>query len=222
MPGFLRDLRQFFQKFPTSYELVFVLEQGAAGCAKILEEECTVSSANEHFVVLHNKTSLGRARSVMAGLQKASAPFLAVLNIEMATPLADILKLLQPLISEEAIDLCRGHRHLKKNKVFTAAATPRTKLEHVFTGILREKQKSPSADPLCEIWAVRKTAWPRLAEALSSRRVRGWYLTPFLRPAAQDLGMKTLDVAILDSGVSSPSFSVGRIRWQLIWLGFFS
>jgi len=222
VPGFLQDLRSFLQKFTTTYELIFVLEQGAADCAKILAQESSIPRPHEHFVVIKNKTSQGRARSLIQGLSQATAARCAVVNIELATPLADLLKLLQNLISEDSLDICCGHRFLKKDSPFIESTQPRAQLERFFIGVLREKSKKPTADPLCEIWAVRKEAWTKIQASLGKKKVTGWYLTPTIQKISQGLELKTLEIPIYDSGQSCPSYKPWKIRRQLLFQSFFS
>lgn len=213
--SFLRDLRSFFQKFPLNYELVAVVEKGASECARLLEDAKKESSAKETITLLQNPKTLHRARSLCQGLNATQAPYILVADPQLATPLGDLFKILQNLMTESSVDVCWGNRLDKKDSLFLKSQTPRHKLERLFNGILHERNKK-SSDPLCEIGGFKKEAWVRLQEKLSTKVPKGWYLNHHLQIEIQETPLNRIEIAIHDSGQTSASYSVWRERWNLL------
>ncbi|WP_374078680.1 hypothetical protein [Bdellovibrio bacteriovorus] len=213
--SFLKDLRSFFQKFPLNYELVAIIEKGASECARLLEEAKKESSAKETISLVQNSKTLHRARSLCQGFNAAQAPYVLVGDPQLATPLGDLFKILQNLMSESTVDICWGNRLNKKDSVFLNSLAPRHKLERLFNGILHERNKK-SSDPLCEIGGFKKEAWVCLQEKLSTKTIKGWYLHQQLQKEIQETALNRIEIAIHDSGQTSASYSVWRERWNLL------
>lgn len=203
-PAFLQDLRSFFNKFPLSYELVAVIEKGS--------QDYFRSLTDDKITLIQNPKVLRRSESLRQGLNKAQGAFLIIADPQLATPLGDLFKLLQHLMSEP-LDICWGERYSKSQGAIFRPQTPRHQLEYLFNKILKEKNNLPE-DSLCETVGLKKEAWKALGEKIPSQT--GWYLSPTLRRAALGLDLKELEIFVHDSGVSSDSYSVWRERWTLL------
>ncbi len=214
LSAFLRDLRGFFQKFPLHYELVAVIEKNSSKEIAVLEEAIRTASVKERITFVKNETHRGRAASLHQGLNKAEAPYLILADVGMATPLGDLFKILQHLMTEDNLDICWGERVSKKKAPFSSADTPRFRTERLFTPILKERNKNAGSDPLCEVVGIKKTAWVRLQENLWRHSVQGWYLHPPLMIAAHALNMSHIEIFVHDNGATSSRYSVWKERWS--------
>ncbi|UXR65129.1 hypothetical protein EZJ49_02560 [Bdellovibrio bacteriovorus] len=200
----LRDLQTFFTKFPVPYEVVL-----------IAEKDVVVSAPAAPVRVVQNKKYLGRAASLWQGLQTAQGHFLAVSSVEMNTPLGDLFRLLQHLISEEKVDLYWGDRYAQKNSSFLKKENPRQKNEHLFNGILKEKFGPVPADPLSDVIMIRQEAFKKLTSQGQKQKIRGWYLGPSLLRTLKQQPLQMEQLPVLDSGVTAPGFSLWNARWSL-------
>lgn len=214
IPTFLQDMRSFFNKFPLTYEVLFVIEKGAVGCQQLLESAAMASGEREVITVLLNTQTRQRAESLRQGLNKAQGLYLIVADPAMATPLGDLFKILQHLMSESDLDLCCGERYSKKNSTIANPKTPRHHLENLFNRILKEKLETPHVDPLCETVGIKKASWQRLEANIL--RQKGWYLGLDIRKHSRHLALKTIEVFVHDSGKSPRSYPLWQARWHLL------
>ncbi|QDK37047.1 hypothetical protein DOE51_05280 [Bdellovibrio sp. NC01] len=213
---FMRDLRSFFGKFPVNYEVIAIVEKGAKLSLQAITEESALSSEKERIVIKQNTKKLGRAKSLIRGLSEATAPAMLIVNAEMASPLGDVFKLWQHLITEEQVDITWGNRYSKKDSPFMTSASPRVRTEHFFNNIMRSKEPEAIQDPLCEVLAIKKTAWQKIYHEISLGAVRGWYLSPALQRCPSFHKLNVIEVPIFDSGAMSHSYSTWIERWHLM------
>lgn len=217
VPTFLQDVRSFFAKFPVHYEVIAVVEKSADDCAKAIQEQQKLSPTKESLRLEQNAKTLGRAQSMIQGLNRGQAPALLLLNAEMASPLGDVFKLWQHLVAEEQSDIVWGDRYSKKDSPFQSSVSPRIRTEHFFNQILRGKDREDALeDPLCEVLAIRKSAWEKIRSELATKKVKGWYLSAALQKCTAIDDMKIIEVPIFDSGATSPSYSTWKERWYLM------
>ncbi|WP_413583524.1 glycosyltransferase [Bdellovibrio sp. HCB288] len=216
IPSFIQDLRSFFQKFPMRYELIALVEQGADRSFDILREQADSSGDNELLVIHRNDKKKGRALSLYQGMDLAQAPYLMILDSELASPFGDVFKLWQHLVAEEKIDVCWGDRYRKKENPFLQAVSRRAKTELLFNNILRDKYNHSLQDPLCEVIAIKKSAWLKIREELPLQKLRGWYLTPALHHSVRLQTLSIIEIPVYDSGKTSRSYHVWGERWHLL------
>ncbi|WII73634.1 glycosyltransferase [Bdellovibrio sp. 22V] len=221
VPDFLKDVRSFFQKFPLSYELIFAVENNASACSEILQPELKNAGPKETLVLLQNTKTRGRAESLRHALHKAQAPFVLVATVEMATPLGDLFKILQHLMTEPDVDICWGDRTSRKDSPFQYKREPRHRIEHTFNAITREKNRQPFKDPSCEIWGIKKTAWSDIGNSSPTHPWRGWYTAPYVQNLCRKLNKSVVEVPVYDSGATSPSYSLWKERLNLLTKGVF-
>lgn len=200
----LRDLQTFFTKFPLPYEVILMAEKGVV-----------ISETSASVRIIQNEKHRGRAASLWQGLQAAQGHFLTVSSVEMSTPLGDLFRLLQHLMSEEKADLYWGDRYAQKNSPFLKKENPRQKNEHLFNGILKEKFGPAPADPLSEVMMFKQEALKKLALHLNTQKIKGWYLAPSVLRALKLQPLHLEQLPILDSGVTAPGFSLWKARWSL-------
>lgn len=215
VPSMLRDLRTFFQKFPMTYQLIALVEHGAEKTLRVLQDQNATKNSNEILVIHSNEKKKGRALSLFQGMELAQAPFVMILDPELASPFGDVFKLWQHLVAEEKIDVCWGDRYRKKENPFLRGKSPRAKTELLFNNILREKYKDSLQDPLCEVFAIKKDAWEKIRSELPLQHVRGWYLTPALHQSALLKTLNVIEIPIYDSGMTSKSYHVWKERLNL-------
>lgn len=215
IPSFLQDLRTFFQKFPMKYELIALVERGADKTFEVLSAQIEKSAPNEALVLHRNDKNKGRALSLYQGMELARAPYVMILDSELASPFGDVFKLWQHLVAEEKVDICWGDRYRKKENPFLKGETSRAKTEILFNNILREKYDNSLQDPLCEVIAIKKNAWDKIREEIPLQKMRGWYLTPALHHSARLKTLNIIEIPVYDSGRSSKSYAVWKERMNL-------
>ena len=215
VPAFMQDLRSFFQKFPLNYELIVLVEKKAHGTFAAIQAESSRSPQNEQLILHKNDKNLGRALSLYRGIDKARAPFVMILDSELASPFGDIFKLWQHLVAEEMVDICWGDRYRKKESPFNTSPSPRVRTEHLFNGILRDKYKDSLQDPLCEVFALKKSAWEKIRDQVPLQELRGWYLSPALHASARLKTLNVIEIPVYDSGATSKSYNLWRERLNL-------
>nr|BFD62254.1 hypothetical protein BdHM001_09350 [Bdellovibrio sp. HM001] len=200
----LRDLQTFFAKFPLPYEVILMTEKGVV-----------VSDPPKAVKVIRNEKHLGRAASLWQGLQAAQGHFLTISSVEMSTPLGDLFRLLQHLMSEEKIDLYWGNRYAQKNSSFLKTENTRQTNEHLFNGILKEKFGPVPADPLSDVLMIKQDALKKLTVHMKKQKIQGWYLAPSVLRALRQQPLQVEQLSVLDSGQTAPGYSLWGTRWSL-------
>ena len=215
-PAFLKDVRSFFTKLPIQYEVVFVFEFTGNSPFPRLEDLSSGDQTREKITILNNSQRLKRAESLRQGFNHAQGEYLIVADVAMQTPLGDLFKILQHLMTEDELQICWGERYSKKNNSFVQATTSRHALENLFNKILQEKLMLENKDILCETLGMRKSSWQKIDSRIS--RQSGWYLAPALRHSCKIHSIAAKDVFVHDSGNSSRSYSLWSERWNLFKL----
>lgn len=205
LKAFLQDVQSFFARFPLQWEIILVLEPGTQ-----MPTEITSS-----LVIIENTSRLGRAASLWKGLMATRAPFSLITSVEMSTPLGDLFKILQHLMTEAEVDLYWGNRYKRKDSPFLHGSHPRHRSENFFNTVLRERYLGAPQDPLSEVLAFKKATLETLNENLNASKMRGWYLGPYVLSALQKKKLKLHEVPVYESGVTSRHYSLWRARWNL-------
>lgn len=215
VPSFMQDLRSFLNKFPLSYEVLFVVDKRTRDSRSLVEAATGARGERETITILENTHSLRRAESIRRGLNNALGLYLVVADLTIATPLGDLFKLLQHLMGEaDLVEVCWGERYSKKSSAISNPQTPRHRLENLFNRILQEQRKSPYPDQLCETFGVSRETWKKIDRHLP--RQVGWYLGPDIRRSSPLLNLKIQEIFVHDSGKSPRSYSLWRERWNLL------
>lgn len=215
---FFKDLHGFFQNFPIRYEVIAVCCENSSS-AKFLQDYVPELKQSGALKMVFTKRKCSRAESLRQGLNQAEASFLFVTSAEISTPLGDLFKLLQHLMTDENIDIVFGERTSKRQMNRQMADSLRQKNEQFFARILQERRKFESTDPFCEVMGFRKSAWEKLNQGMGSASLRGWYLRLILEtllrgsPRPQ---VKSQEIFVYDSGRTSKSYPVWQARWQLL------
>lgn len=213
---FLRDFRSFFQKFPLHYELVLVLEPDSRPCQSAIDEVARNAPVNEKLRTIMNPQKWGRAKSLWAGLDAAEGNFLILADSALATPLGDLFKILQHLMTDTNASSYWGDRTLKQSSPFLNPQKQRHRIEHLFTPILKERHKEMSADLLCEVGGFSHSNWLKAKKHLEKNKVHGWYIGADLQRALQKENQKIERIYIHDSGATTLDYKPWRIRWNLL------
>ena len=204
LESFRRDVTQFFLKFPLQYEVLLVAHKST-----------NAPELPKDWTLLRIDKSQGRAEGLKQACLQAKAPFVSLANLEMITPLGEIFKMLQNIMTSPEVDFCIGNRYAKKDSPFLLNATPRFRSEHFFNGILKERHSSPTEDFLSEALVLRKDSFEKIAGDMPSLK-NFWYLGPAIIRTAQIKGLQILPIALFDSGYHPKGYSVWKERWNLL------
>jgi hypothetical protein len=213
LPTFLKDVRGFFQKFPINYELVAIVNGAHNPCGTFLHEQRRHSPDKEILTIIESSLCLSRTQAVSLALASPRTEYAVVSTVDMATPLGDLFKLLQHLMTEPKTDIVWGNRYTKKDNAYVSATSSRVKLEKFFHGILGKKIVN---DPLCEVFAIKRRAALAIDAELKGIPLRGWYLGPSLAKILTTKNLEILEVPVFDSGASSPSYRRLPVIWNLL------
>jgi hypothetical protein len=210
-----QDFRAFFQKFPLNYELICVTDPSANITENVFKNLQTSSPQNESWMFHKNAKHLGRAASLKIGADQARADFIIFPSLEMATPLGDLFKILQTLMTEPTLMMCWGERLSKKSALATHA-TPAKDLETLFGRILKDRQPHSPADMLCEVGGLRRQAWIEIKYSDVVQKKKGWYLGLSLQQAAVEKKLSHQTLFVHDSGKRTADFSLWKARFELL------
>lgn len=214
LPLFIQDFRAFFQKFPLHYELICVIDGNAE--ENFFTELKSTAPKNESWQILPNAAKIGRAQSLQKGAHHARGEFIIFPSLMMTTPLGDLFKILQHLMSEPTMMACWGERYSKKSEVMTQSPHAVLKMENTFNKILTEKNPQSAADALCEIGGLRKAAWSAIENAPELKKIKGWFLANHCQKVLRRKNLHQHFLHIHDSGQRPTDFSIWSARWELL------
>lgn len=171
---------------------------------------------NESWQILKTSTKIGRAQSLQKGASHARGEFIIFPSLMMATPLGDLFKILQHLMSEPGMMACWGERYSKKSSVMAESQNAALKIEDTFNKILKEKNPQRAPDPLCEIGGIRRTAWLEIQDTPDLKKSKGWFLANHCQKALRRKNLTQHFLYIHDSGLRPADFPAWSARWELL------
>lgn len=220
LPQFIQDFRAFFQKFPLNYELVGVIDSRDMKSISALETLQKSAPANESWQLVPS-THKSRVQNIKIGIEKARSEIIILPSVVMATPLGDLFKVLQTLMTEPDLAACWGERFSKNSGAMHQPQSAAQRLEALFNKILKEKFPQYDNDTLCEIGGLRKSTWEKIKDSAPIRKKSGWYFVGSCQKALRDQGLKQQTVFVNDSGKRSLDFSMWRARLELLGQSLF-
>lgn len=188
MQSFKDNVTAFFKPFPIVYEIVYT----------------------------STKESTSRSENLRLSCSKAQAPLIIILDPALPTPLGDIFKILQTLLSEPSIDFCWGERLSKNDSPLHLGKTPRLSQELTFNKIQQERKGLKNFDFYCECGGFRKASWEKISHSLQSKKLKNWYFFSQLLDSIQIHQLKVERVYIRDSGATPSNYSKTKALWQLL------
>lgn len=215
LPLFLQDFRVFFQRFPLRYELVVVFHSSRRKDISKLEKLRQNAPENETWQLLTSRQN-SRARNLQMALDSAQGEFVILPSPVLATPLGDLFKLMQTLLTEPELAACWGERYSKNSGALHQQPTAAVRTEKIFNAIFKEKHPQREKDSLCEVGALRKSAWMEIRDAASVQKARGWFFTGACQHALREKALIQKTVFVHDSGQRPRDFSSWKIRFELL------
>lgn len=214
LPIFLQDFRSFFKKFPLRYELICVMDSEPP--ENFLNDLQKNAPENESWQFIQSQQKSGRAQGLQRGMSQAHGEFIILPSTVMATPLGDLFKILQHLMTDPTLDACWGERYSKKPEQITHSVSSSLRLENLFNKILKEKNPQASTDPLCEIGGIRNSSWKKIESSVILKNKNGWFLAGSCQKALRENNLHQSFLYIHDSGKRSSDFSTWQARWELL------
>lgn len=159
-----------------------------------LERAKELKSEKIKIEIVENARPLGRGRSVLSGLQKATGDFVLVFPLDFTVPLAELFQFLQEVVLNPEIDLAIGNRNTSRKKwEAPLRSTWHWTLEKIIIEKLR-LQQIDAQDPLCPYLIFQKKALDRILPEL---KLKSWYYTPEILRKAKALDFRIVEVPIL-------------------------
>lgn len=187
----LKELESFIRKYPLQWELVLVLDPSSDST---LERAKELKSEKIKIEIIENARPLGRGRSVLSGLQKATGDFVLVFPLDFTVPLAELFQFLQEVVLNPEIDLAIGNRNTSRKKwEAPLRSTWHWTLEKIIIEKLR-LQQIDAQDPLCPYLIFQKKTLDRILPEL---KLKSWYYTPEILRKAKALDFRIVEVPIL-------------------------
>lgn len=167
---FSENLKSFFQKFPLLYEVLFAINPGQQEGLSLLQ---SLAESNPHYQIVENKKHHSRAENLERLCQQAKGDVLVTIDLDLASPLSEIFKMIEVFYSERETEVVFGNRTKAKKKLENIHADL-SPLEKFFAGVIQEKAPWPFQDPFCPVLGIRKKSFERLQKDLKSS---GWNWT---------------------------------------------
>jgi hypothetical protein len=186
---FVENVSQFFQKFPLLYEVLFSVNPNQDQSLSLLQY---LAERNPHYRIVENKSKLSRAQNLCNLFSQARGDVLIAIDLELATPLSEVFKMLETFYSDKETEVVFGNR-FKSKKNLESQTADEDKTARFFHDVLKDKTQWPFADPFCPVVGIRRTSFEKIKDAL---RPRGWHWTHEVQRVAQMKQLKTQEIPL--------------------------
>jgi hypothetical protein len=200
---FHENLNLFFQRFPLVYEVLFAINPGQDQSLSKLRH---LAERNPHYRIIENIKYLSRAQNIHRLSTKSQGDILVPIDLDLAVPLSEILKIIEGFFSNPEIEVIFGNR-FKAIKNIENKKVEQNKLENFFMGVIKEKALTSTrqwkfADPFCPILGLRRSSFEKIEKDLRSS---GWYWNQEVQRVAQVKELKAQEIPIyVGSGLDAP------------------
>jgi len=209
----LLDIASFFKKLPLQTEVILVLDPSQDRTAEIAQnkiQEFNLEGSQTQFLIIKNKTRIGRGQSIQKGLLSATGDILFCGAIDLNIPLAEYYNTLQDFVLNPSTQFVIGNRFdLKKPRHGI-----KNKVTQFFEGIEHEKLKKSGfnvQDPTCHFLAVRKDAFDKMKSSL--QKINKWFYSANLLSLAYNNS-----IPISEKSIICHDNNESRFKW---WMSFF-
>lgn len=178
------DISAFFGRFQTPYEVLWINPA----------EDFSAKGAHPSDSLLHLvkiKDPGPKVAALYRAILTARGESIVIADENLSTPLGDLFKILQTVISEKK--WAWGERDF--NKINTGNSK-RLQHDELFSKIVLEKNRAFYKDTFCEIWGFPKSEWTHHFKEISTHKLLSIALAHSLNPS------NIVRVKITDSGLS--------------------
>ncbi|MDZ4676392.1 MAG: glycosyltransferase family 2 protein [Oligoflexia bacterium] len=181
----LKDLKSFFASFGSSIEIILVIEKSTDNTVEITKK--TVGN-DPHFIIIANDVQRGKGYAVKTGMLKARGETVFFTDLDLSTPLVEVIAFLGHFESNPQVDILIGSRQHAKSQILKRQNPIRQKMGQMFNFFVQLFAVKGITDTQCGFKAFRK----KTIEPIFSRQtINGFSFDVEILLLAQYLGYKT-------------------------------
>ncbi len=162
----LEEARRFADSRSLSAEII-VVDDGSEDDTRSIAEQ--VAAGDDRVRVLGHSPNRGKGFAVKQGMLSAQGTWRVFLDVDLATPLEEIDRLLPAL--EVGADVVLGSRHLRESQIDVRQRRVREYMGNAYRCLARRLLNLPVSDVTCGFKGFRAEAAERLFGALTEH---GW------------------------------------------------
>ncbi len=178
----LTDLQSFFKTWPLDHEIILVIEKSSDDSVKIAQ---SIVGQDPNFKIIANDVHKGKGFAVRTGMLKARGHFVFYMDLDLSTPLVEIMAFLGQFEAVPKADIIIGSRQHPHSEIIVRQSGFRQKMGQMFNVFVQTLAMRGIKDTQCGFKAFRsKTVKP----IFSRQEINGFSFDVEVLMIAQRLG----------------------------------
>lgn len=208
-PEFGTELADFVAGLPKGSELLFVDDGSTDRTCELVE--ALAAQRSDAAVRLLRRPHEGKGAAVAAGIRATTAPFAAFCDLDLSTPLAQLLKVVEAAAAAPVLAI--GSRDLTASTLLARESRLREALGRTYNRLLQATVTPGVVDTQCGAKAARRDVWERL---LPHCRQRGFAWDAELVAVALAIGVGVREIPIEWRHDERSKIKVGRDGFAMV------
>lgn len=147
------DLKTFFSSFAVPIEILLVVEKSDDDT---LQKAFDLTIGDPRFRVIANDVHRGKGYAVKTGMLQAQGEVIFFMDLDLSTPLVEVVNFLGQFQSSPKTDIIIGSRQHKKSQILKRQNPMRQKMGQIFNWFVQRLALSGIKDTQCGFKAFRK------------------------------------------------------------------
>ena len=172
LPQAIRDIQSFFSKSnktmagaTSSIEWLIVIEKSTDATVSVTHKAV---GGDTQFRIIENSVHRGKGYAVKTGVQAARGAFIFFTDVDLSTPLSEILHFLGEFQAHPERDILIGDRQHPRSRIVMRQSFVRQSLGRTFNLLVRLLTQLPFSDTQCGFKGFRSTAAKRIFSELQT------------------------------------------------------
>lgn len=180
----LTDIQSFFKTWPMDHEIIVVVEKSSDETLKMAKD---VVGDDPNFKIIANKIQRGKGYAVRTGMLKAQGEFVFYMDLDLSTPLVEVMAFLGWFEAAPKTDIIIGSRQHPHSEVIVRQSHLRQKMGQFFNLLVKTFAFGGIADTQCGFKAFRKKT---VLPIFSRQKINGFSFDVEVLMLAKKLGFK--------------------------------
>jgi dolichyl-phosphate beta-glucosyltransferase len=149
----LKDIQSFLSRLPAPWEVIVVIEKSTDNTVEVARK---ITAGDSRFKIIASDVQKGKGFAVKTGMLQAQGEFVFFMDVDLSTPLVEVMHFLSELSSDPFLDILIGDRKHKTSQIIKKQWWLRQKMGEVFNLFVQSLTFKGIKDTQCGFKAFRK------------------------------------------------------------------